>query len=61
MDPIFQSAPAEYSPQQREEVKKYIVAHPEIKTVIEELVNAIIENKPEKPLDFAREYFNNLK
>lgn len=55
------SAPPEYSPQQREEVKKYMISHPEIKSIIEELMVAIIENKPEKPLDFAREYFNNLK
>ncbi|EAX86542.1 hypothetical protein TVAG_428090 [Trichomonas vaginalis G3] len=55
------SAPEEYSPQQRLEVKQYLESHPEIKTVIADLMVAIIENKPEKPLDFAKEYFENLK
>lgn len=60
-DPIFKSAPEEYSPQQREEVRKYILAHPEIREIIRELIEAIVTEKPEKPLDFARSYFEKMK
>ena len=61
MDDSYQSAPPEYSQKQREEVKQYIKDHPEIREIIQKLMQAIIESKPEKPLDFAREYFQNLK
>ena len=55
------SAPPELSPKQREEVRTYIAQHPEIKQIIQELISAIISTKPEKPLEFASEYFSNLK
>ena len=60
-DPLFASAPAELSPQQREDIRQYISAHPEIKTIIQELICAVVKTKPDKPLDFAREYFTNMK
>ena len=60
-DPLFMSAPPELSPKQREEVRNYITSHPEIKQVIQELMVAIIANKPEKPLEFAKEFFENQK
>lgn len=60
-DPLFRSVPKEYSPQQREEVRQYVAAHPEIREIIKNLMEAISTNKPEKPLEFAAEYFRNLK
>ena len=60
-DPIFKSAPEEYSPQQREEVRQYIRAHPEIREIIKNLIEAVVTEKPEKPLELAREYFQNQK
>ena len=60
-DPLFASAPPELSPQQREDIRKYISAHPEIKTIIQDLICAIVKTKPDAPLDFAREYFTNMK
>lgn len=60
-DPLFCSASKEYSPQQREEVKQYVANHPEIRGIIQHFMEAISTNKPEKPLEFAAEYFKNLK
>ena len=60
-DPLFASAPPELSVQQRNEINQYIANHPEIKTIIQDLMTAIATSKPEKPLDFAREYFSNMK
>lgn len=60
-DPLFSSAPKEYSPQQREEVKQYVADHPEIRELIQHFMEAVSTNKPEKPLEFAAEYFKNLK
>jgi hypothetical protein len=60
-DPLFKSAPEHFSPQQREEVRQYIRNRPELRQIIQELISAVVTSKPEKPLDFAREYFQNLK
>lgn len=60
-DPLFRSAPPSLSPQQRAEVRQYIHDHPEIRELIQNLMTAIISNKPDKPLEFAAEYFRNLK
>ena len=60
-DPIFKSAPEELSPQQREEVRQYILTHPEIREIIQHLIEAIVTEKPDKPLEFAKQYFENMK
>ena len=60
MDSNFVTPP-ELSQHQRSDVKKYLTEHPEIKQIIQELIEAVIAHKPEKPLEFVAEYFNNLK
>jgi hypothetical protein len=59
-DPLFKSAPEHLSPQQREEVRQYIRKHPELRQMIQDLITAVVTSKPEKPLEFARDYFANL-
>jgi hypothetical protein len=59
-DPLFQSAPESLSPQQRDEVRAYIQKHPELRQIIQDLIKAVVTSKPERPLDFARDYFQNL-
>jgi hypothetical protein len=59
-DPLFLSAPEPLSPQQREEVREYIRKHPELRQIVQDLIKAVVTAKPEKPLDFARDYFQNL-
>jgi hypothetical protein len=61
LDPIFRSAPESLSPQQREEVRQYIKAHPEVKQIVQDLITAVVAEKPEAPLDFARQYFEKLR
>lgn len=53
--------PPEYSQKQREEVMKYQREHPEIREVIREMMEQVIEHKPEDPLSFVKEYFLSLK
>ena len=60
-DPLFKSAPESLSPQQREEVKHYIRSHPEVREIIQNLIEAVVTEKPEKPLEFAKSYFQNMK
>jgi hypothetical protein len=61
IDPIFQSAPEHLSPQQREEVRQYIKVHPELKQIIQDFITAVVSEKPDIPLDFAREYFEKMR
>jgi hypothetical protein len=56
-DPLFRSAPEHLSPQQREEVRQYISGHPELRQMIQDLITAVVASKPDKPLEFARDYF----
>jgi len=61
MDPLYSSAPPEYSPNQREEIQKYILKHPEIKEIIEKMMSKLLKAKPEDPIEFIAEYFNEKK
>ena len=60
-NPLFKSAPEALSMQQREDVRQYISAHPELREIIQKLIEAVVTEKPDRPLDFAKQYFEKMK
>jgi hypothetical protein len=40
-----------------EAAKRYLYTHPELRVLIQEMVDSVLDTKPKKPIDFLREKF----
>ncbi|EAX97958.1 hypothetical protein TVAG_316230 [Trichomonas vaginalis G3] len=61
MDPMIQSATADLSQSQRDDLRTYVREHPEIRTILKDFMANLLMDKPENPKEFAAEYFGNLQ
>ena len=61
MDPMIQSATADLSQSQRDDLRTYVREHPEITTILQDFLANLLLDKPDNCKEFASEYFGNLQ
>ena len=58
---MIQSATADLSQSQRDDLRTYVREHPEIRTILQDFVSNLLLDKPDNCKEFAAEYFGNLQ
>jgi ApbE superfamily uncharacterized protein (UPF0280 family) len=59
-DPLIRSATEDMTQSQREDLRRYVREHPEIRTILQDFVANVLGDKPEDTVEFAKEYFSSL-
>ena len=61
MDPMIKSATSDLSQSQRDNLREYVKDHPEIRTILQDLMANLLMEKPENPIKFSKQYFGNFQ
>jgi ApbE superfamily uncharacterized protein (UPF0280 family) len=59
-DPQNRSATEDMTHSQREDLRRYVREHPEIRTILQDFVANVLADKPDDTIEFAKEYFSSL-